>query len=148
MAMIIFGMLSVVLIYLMPKLLPEELENVLPKPTVVDALREFFENTIQIGGFLTVLIASGAIAREIENNTIEILLVRPIRKELIVISKFVSRTLVIVASIFFAAFITWVYSKILGEFPLSKFLTAITPMLFSLILICLVSILISVFSKS
>jgi len=104
--MVIFGMLSVILIYLMPELLPEELKEVFPKPTVIDALREFFENIIQIGGLLTVLIASDAVTREIESNTLEILLVRPIRKEIIPISKFISRTLVIMASIFSAAFIT------------------------------------------
>jgi len=87
--MVIFGMLSVILIYLMPELLPEELKEVLPKPTVIDALKEFFENIIQIGGLLTALMASSAIAKEIESNTLEILLVRPIKKEFIIISKFI-----------------------------------------------------------
>ena len=146
--MVIFGMLSVVLLYLMPELLPEELKEVFPKPTVIDALKEFFDNIIQIGGLLTVLIASGAIAKEIESNTLEILLVRPIKKEFIVISKFISRTLVIMASIFLAALITWIYSKILGEFPLNRFLIAVVPMLSSLIFICSISILVSTFSKS
>lgn len=147
-ALTIFGILSVVLIYLMPELLPEELKEVFPKPTVADAIREFLENTIQIGGFLTALIASGAITKEIENNTLEILLARPIRKEFIIISKFISRILVIITSIFIASLVTWIYSKILGQFPLNQLLIATVPMLFSLILICSISLLISTFSKS
>lgn len=142
------GLLGILLIYMLPALMPPEI--VIP---IQNSAQEVYQTSIgdilQIGTLIVTLLSMDAIAGERERKTLELLLIKPVHRGSIVISKFISRSLIILIAVFGSAIPTWAYTTYLfGELSLSVvILTAITITLL-LVFVCGITITYSILVKS
>lgn len=142
------GLLGILLIYMLPALMPPEI--VIP---IQYSAQEAYQNSIgdilQIGTLIVTLLSMDAVAGERERKTLELLLIKPISRGTIVISKFLSRSLIILIAVLGSAIPTWAYTTYLfGKLSLSAvILTACTITLF-LVFVCGITITYSILAKS
>jgi len=98
------GLLGILLIYMLPALIPPEI--VIP---IQYSAQEAYQNSIgdilQIGTLIVTLLSMDAIAGERERKTLELLLIKPVSRGTIVISKFISRSLIILIAVLGSAFL-------------------------------------------
>jgi ABC-2 type transport system permease protein len=95
----LFGMASPAMAYFMPqmfKAIPgaEQFANLIPKPTVVDALTQYIKNITQFGFILAIFLGMGAVAGEKEHGTASLVLSKPMTRWAFVTSKFTAQVLV------------------------------------------------------
>jgi ABC-2 type transport system permease protein len=95
----LFGMASPAMAYFMPqmfKAIPgaEQFANLIPKPTVVDALTQYSKNITQFGFILAIFLGMGAVAGEKERGTASLVLSKPMTRWAFVSSKFTAQVLV------------------------------------------------------
>lgn len=142
------GLLGILLIYMLPALMPPEM--VIPiQYSAQEAYQTSIGDILQIGTLIVTLLSMDAIAGERERKTLELLLIKPVSRGSIVISKFISRSLIILIAVLGAAIPIWAYTTYLfGELSLSAaILTAFTITLL-LVFICGITITYSILVKS
>jgi ABC-2 type transport system permease protein len=89
----ISGLISPVLAKYTPALIravpniPPALAAMIPDPTVNDAITQYVKNVGQFGLLLVVILTMGAIAQEKERGTAAMLLVKPVRRSAVVLTK-------------------------------------------------------------
>ena len=66
---------------------PPEYANLIPTPTLNDAIVQYVKNSSQFGVFLVLLLTMTAIAQEKERGTAAMLFNKPIRRSVLVLSK-------------------------------------------------------------
>lgn len=93
-----FGILSPITAMYMPEIIgsiseSQNIKIVVPEPTWLDAVTQYVKNLSQMGSFILIIVYMGVIAREKENGILVFLLVKPVKRSIYVMSKYISVTL-------------------------------------------------------
>lgn len=140
------------------KLIPELFKNSeqfkgivfqIPVPTYKDSIDQYIKNLTSMALLVLIFLAAGSVAEEKSRKTLELLLVKPVTKTNVILSKFLTylsvTTLVFVA----ASALFYVYTmSIFGSFDLMRFTLLAFCMLVYILLITSITIFMSTFSKN
>ncbi|MFQ6123603.1 MAG: ABC transporter permease [Candidatus Heimdallarchaeota archaeon] len=142
------GLLGILLIYMLPTLMPPEM--VIPiQYSALEAYQTSIGDILQIGTLIITLLSMDAIAGERERKTLELLLIKPTSRFSIIISKFLSRSLIILVAVLGAAIPTWAYTTYLfGELSLSAVILTAIIITLLLVFVCSITITYSILVKS
>jgi len=115
---LIFGMLSPVMIKYLPEIINSMSDTgglviEMPDPVSNDAIVSYASNISQFGVLMAVLLAMGAIAKEIENGTAAILLSKPVSRLSFIVAKLVSEWLNILLGLLLGSLVCLGYTYIL-----------------------------------
>jgi len=102
----VLGMMSVLVMVLLPNITPEEYRALLPEPSPMLALTDCVGNLWQIGGLVACVIAAASIPAEMERGTMELVLASPVRPWEIIASKYISRDVMIAIAVYTSALAT------------------------------------------
>jgi ABC-2 type transport system permease protein len=117
---LVFGMISPLLAEFMPQILgsvegAEQFADLIPEPTVGDAIGQYVKNVTQFGFLLAILLGMGALAAEKEKGTAAMILSKPMPRWAYVSSKFGSQALVYAVAFLLAAVAAFYYTVFLFE---------------------------------
>jgi len=100
-AFVVFGIVSPVMMKILPKIMPEseEFQVIFKDTTAVSAATQYFDNVTQIISLIVVILAAGAVAGKRSAGFYQILLTKPVRRSEIVASAFVAHALLILAGL-------------------------------------------------
>ena len=108
------GMLNPLTAKLMPKLLSslsaEGITINIPEPSALDSWAQFFKNVPQMGLIVIVIIFSGIMANEYSKGTLIILLTKGLKRETVIISKFITSISMWTLGYWLCAAISYVYT--------------------------------------
>jgi ABC-2 type transport system permease protein len=118
--LVFFGLTSPLLARYTPeliKLVPggEELADVIPEPTVADAVTQYIKNMGQFGVLLALLLTLGAVSQEKERGTAAIVLVKPLPRGVFLAAKSAALALAFTGAIALAAAASYYYTVLLFE---------------------------------
>lgn len=123
------GLISPVLAYYTPQLfklipnLPAGFSQMIPAPSIADAVSQYIKNVSQFGLLLLVALTAGLIAGEKERGTAAMLFLRPVRRANAVLAKWFVWTLIVALGLLVAAMLAFAYTTILFDaLPVGKFL--------------------------
>ncbi len=125
---IFFSILSPVTARYMPEILAMfgETQNIIitiPEATYRDSLLQYIQNFSQIGIMVIIFLLMGSISREKEQGTMSFLLVKPVSRSQILLSKTASAYILMFIGIAAAMLLTGIYTKILfSEIPAAAFI--------------------------
>lgn len=136
----LFGMASPLLAYFMPEIFKsiegaEMFKDLIPEPTVIDAMTQYLKNISQFGFLIAILVGMGSVASEKEKGITEMILHKPLPRWAFILSKFTAQTLVYVAAFFIAEILAYVYILVLFE-PVSFGVFTIINVLLLMWLVC------------
>ena len=103
--LVVFGLASPLLAKLTPDLLksipdmPAGLADMIPEPTLVDAVTQYVKNMSQFGILLALLMAMGVVVQEKERGTAAFFLTRPVSRETFLLAKFTALTIMFTVSL-------------------------------------------------
>lgn len=140
----LFGMASPLLAYFMPEIFKsiegaEMFKDLIPEPTVIDAMTQYLKNISQFGFLIAILVGMGSVASEKEKGITEMILHKPLPRWAFILSKFTAQTLVYVAAFFIAEILAYVYILVLFE-PVSFGVFTIINVLLLMWLVCFTAI--------
>lgn len=116
-----FGLTSPLLAKLTPQLLksipdmPPGLAEIIPEPTLADAVAQYIKNLSQFGILLALLMSMGVVAQEKERGTAALLLSHPLPRSTFLLAKFVALTILFAVNLLLAALGGWYYTLLLFE---------------------------------
>ncbi|KAF0109170.1 MAG: hypothetical protein FD146_214 [Anaerolineaceae bacterium] len=116
-----FGLTSPLLAKFTPELLksipdmPAGLAEMIPAPTVADAVGQYVKNMSQFGILLAVLMSMGAVAQEKERGTAAMMLAHPVSRLDFLMAKFAALAVAFAVSLAVAALGCWYYTLLLFE---------------------------------
>lgn len=119
--LVVFGLGSPLLAKFTPEMLravpgvPPELAQIIPTPTVADAVAQYVKNMSQFGILLALLMAMGMVVGEKERGTAAFFLTRPVSRETFILAKFLALSVTFTASLAIAALGCWYYTYVLFE---------------------------------
>lgn len=116
--LIVFGLLSPVIAKYTPeiiKLIPngEAIAQLVPAPTVMDAVTQYIKNIGQFGIILALLLTMGAVAQEKDKGTAAMMLVKPLPRATFLVAKFTALALLFSAAIAIAGAACYYYTWLL-----------------------------------
>ncbi|MBM3150633.1 MAG: ABC transporter permease [Chloroflexi bacterium] len=120
-ALAAFGLASPLLAKFTPELLksvpdlPAGLADLIPAPTLADAVAQYVKNMSQFGILLAALMSMGAVAQEKERGTAAMILARPVARLEFLLAKFAALALTFTASLALGALGCWYYTLLLFE---------------------------------
>ena len=149
-----FGISSPLLAKFIPDMLPSLMKGQgivfqMPPATWQDAMAQFVKNLSQVGLFVVILLSMGSVAKEKENGTASFLLVKPVSRNLFILSKFSAQLLILfIAQV--VGFLAMVfYTKVFfGAFPIIPFVESTLVVFLYLTVIQFITILFSVLMKT
>ncbi|UCG23542.1 MAG: YhfC family intramembrane metalloprotease [Chloroflexota bacterium] len=117
---LIFGMISPLLAEFTPQLLgslegAEQFADLIPEPSVGDAVGQYQRNITQFGFILAILLGMGAVAGEKEKGTAAMILSKPMPRWAFLTSKFVAQVLVYALAFVLAGAAAYFYTAVLFE---------------------------------
>lgn len=117
---LVFGMISPLLAEFTPQLLgsiegAEQFADLIPEPTVNDAIGQYLKNITQFGFLLAILLGMGAVAAEKEKGTAAMILSKPLPRWAFLGSKFLSQAAVYAIGFALAAVAAYYYTVFLFE---------------------------------
>ena len=120
--MVAFGLASPLMARYTPEILsliPETaiLAEIIPEPTLLDAISQFMENTYQFGFILGILLTMGSFVKEKDLGTVSMILVKPISRSTFILAKFLALAISFLVSIIVASLGAYYYSTILFAPP-------------------------------
>ncbi|MFZ0545989.1 MAG: YhfC family glutamic-type intramembrane protease, partial [Candidatus Promineifilaceae bacterium] len=138
---IVFGMISPLLARFLPQILgsvqgAEQFADLIPEPTIADALGQYIKNLTQFGFILAIVLGMGAVAGEKEKGTAAMILSKPMPRWAFITGKFAAQTIVYLVSFLIAAVSAYYYTYFLfgppaaGPFLLMNALLLIWLMVF------------------
>lgn len=139
--LLLFGLASPVLAKYTPEILrlavpkgqATELLNLIPEPTVADAVAQYVKNTSQFGILLALLMAMGMVALEKDKGTAALMLSKPLPRGVFLLAKFAALGLTFALGILLAGVAGYFYTVLLfGSLSLPAWLG-----LNGLLLLCL-----------
>ena len=151
---VLFGLTSPLLAKFTPELLgsipgAEQFADLIPEPSIADALAQYIKNLTQFGFILAVLLGMGAVAGEKERGTAAMILSKPLPRWAFLLSKFVSQVAVYVLALGIAALGAYYYTFILfGPVDVGSFVLLNLLLLLWLLIFVAVTLLGSVLGKS
>ena len=115
-----FGMSSPLLAKYTPeilKLVPggETFSQLVPEPTVVDAIGQYVKNTSQFGILLALLLSMGIVVQEKEKGTAALMLVKPLPRGVFLLAKFTALGLIFLVGLLIAAIGAYYYTLVLFQ---------------------------------
>lgn len=116
-----FGLASPLLAKLTPQLLkavpdlPPGLAEMIPQPTLADAVAQYLKNLGQFGILLAVLMSMGAVAGEKERGTAAFMLSHPLPRSTFLLAKFVALAILFAVNLALAMLAGWYYTLLLFE---------------------------------
>lgn len=150
-----FGLASPLLAKWTPQLLrtlpdmPPGLAEMIPAPTLADAVAQYIKNLSQFGILLALLMSMGAVAQEKERGTAALVLSHPLPRSTFVLAKFVALTIQFGAALLLAALAGWYYTLLLFEaLPWGAFLALNGLMLLVFLVYIAVTLLCSTLTRS
>ena len=153
--LLLFGLASPLLAKFGPQILRlalpegEEILNLMPPPTVADAVAQYVKNIVQFGVLLAVLMAMGAVALEKDKGTAGLMLVKPIPRSVFLLAKFLALGLTFTAGMILAGVAAYTYTLLLFEpLNLSAWLAANGLMLVSILVYVALTLLCSTLTES
>jgi ABC-2 type transport system permease protein len=119
---VIFGMISPLLARFLPEILgnvegAEQFADLIPEPTIADAIGQYIKNLTQFGLVLAIVLGMGAVAGEKEKGTAAMILSKPMPRWVFITSKFVAQSLVYLISFLIAAISAYYYTYFLFGAP-------------------------------
>ena len=124
---ILFGLSSPLLAYFTPEIMKsipgaEQFANLIPEPSVKDALGQYVKNLNQFGFILAILLGMSAVVSEKEQGTAALILSKPLPRWAFILSKFCAQVLVYLAAFLVAMLGAYYYILILfGSFDFGLF---------------------------
>jgi ABC-2 type transport system permease protein len=120
--LLVFGMASPLLAKLTPELMRmvpggENFLQLIPTPTVNDAIAQYIKNVQQFGLILALLFSMGAVAHEKEKGTAALMLVKPLGRGAFLLGKFIAINLSLLAGLAAAALGGYCYTVFVFEAP-------------------------------
>jgi ABC-2 type transport system permease protein len=117
---LVFGMISPLLAEFTPQLLgniegAEQFADLVPDPTLNDAIGQYVRNITQFGFLLAIILGMGAVAAEKEKGTAAIVLSKPLPRWAFLNSKFASQALTYALGFTLAAVAAYFYTLVLFE---------------------------------
>jgi ABC-2 type transport system permease protein len=118
---LITGILSPVLAKYTPELLksipnlPAGLADIIPEPSVADSLAQYLKNTEQFGVLLVILLTMGTVVQEKERGTAAMLLVKPVDRSAVIMAKWLSGMLALLAGLLVDGLACLAYTVLLFE---------------------------------
>ena len=119
--LLVFGLASPLLAKYGPEMirlaLPEgqQILDLIPAPSVADAVSQYLKNMSQFGILLAVLMTMGAVAREKDIGTAAMILVKPMPRGVFLAAKMVASSLTFAIGIFLAGAACYYYTALLFE---------------------------------
>jgi ABC-2 type transport system permease protein len=119
--LVLFGLASPLLAKVTPDLLrsipdlPPGLADVIPEPSLVDAITQYIKNMSQFGILLAVLMSMGAITQEKERGTAVMVLTHPVSRLSFLLAKFIALAFMFTTCLLLAALGCWYYTLLLFE---------------------------------
>ncbi len=119
--LIIFGLSSPLLAKVTPEILrsvpnlPAGLADIIPDPSLTDAVAQYVKNMSQFGILLAVLMSMGAVAQEKERGTAALMLTHPVGHASFLLAKFSALALTFTLSLAIAMLGCWYYTLLLFE---------------------------------
>jgi len=150
----LFGLVSPLLAYFMPEILgsvegAEMFADLIPEPTVYDAVTQYIKNITQFGFLIAILLGMGAVSGEKERGTAELILSKPLPRWAFVLSKFTAQVISYFAAFAAAASGGYLYIRILfGEVSLGGFVAVNLLLLLWLLTFAAITLLASVVGSS
>jgi ABC-2 type transport system permease protein len=149
------GLISPVLAYYTPQLfkmipdLPAGFANMIPEPSMADAVGQYVKNVSQFGLLLLVALTAGLVAGEKERGTAAMLFVRPVRRTSAVLAKWGVWTLILALGLVVAGALALAYTTVLFELmPVGKFMLMNALMLLSFLPYLSLALLASALARS
>lgn len=97
----------------------------LPDPTYVDAYLQWTKNLSQIVLFAVIIMFGGAISSEKRSGTAAIVLAKPLSRPAFVLAKFISQSVLVVASVTIGGLLTWgATAAVFGKAPATPLMQA------------------------
>jgi ABC-2 type transport system permease protein len=126
---VLFGLASPLLAKVTPELLrsipdmPPGLAELVPSPSLADAVGQYVKNMSQFGILLAVLMSMGTVTQEKERGTAAMLLAHPLPRLTFLLAKFTALGITFAISLALAALGCWYYTLLLFEaLPVGAFL--------------------------
>jgi ABC-2 type transport system permease protein len=118
----VFGMLSPLFAKMTPQLLGmlpggEQFVNLMPSPTMSDAVTQYVKNISQFALLLAIFVTMGAVAQEREKGTAVMILVKPLSRSTFLFAKLLALALTFVIAIALAAVAGYYYTLFLFGAP-------------------------------
>jgi ABC-2 type transport system permease protein len=119
--LIVFGLGSPLLAKVTPEILrsvpnlPAGLADIIPDPSLPDAVAQYVKNMSQFGILLAVLLSMGTVAQEKERGTAALMLTHPVGHATFLLAKFAALGITFALSLVVAALGCWYYTLLLFE---------------------------------
>ncbi|MBK7918241.1 MAG: YhfC family intramembrane metalloprotease [Chloroflexi bacterium] len=115
---LLFGLMSPLLAKFTPQMLTmvegaEQFANLIPQPTINDAMTQYIKNITQFGFIIAILVGMGAVAGEKERGTAALILSKPMPRWAFLLSKFVAQAMLYAVAFLLAALATYYYTLVL-----------------------------------
>jgi len=127
--LVAFGLTSPLLAKFTPELLksipniPAGLAEMIPTPSMVDAIEQYVKNMGEFGVLLALLMTMGVVAQEKERGTAAMMLTHPVSRLNFLLAKFTALGITFVVSMAVAALGCWYYTLLLfGAVPLGPYI--------------------------
>lgn len=133
------------------KLLPNgaAMAQLIPRPTIMDAVRQYLKNVSQFGVVLALLVTMGAVVQEKDRGTAAMMLVKPLPRATFLGAKFAALTVMFSLSLAGAALAAYYYTTLLFHAPSpSRWLALNALTLVYIMLYVAITLLCSVVAKS
>jgi ABC-2 type transport system permease protein len=93
-----FSAVSPISAFFMPEIMKsisetQNLQIILPEPTWLDSIQQYIKNITQICTFIAIIIFMGFISKEKESGTLVFLFVKPVKRDLYILSKYTAITI-------------------------------------------------------
>ncbi|MEW6180313.1 MAG: ABC transporter permease [Chloroflexota bacterium] len=118
----LFGLLSPLLAYFTPQILgavpgAEAIGELIPPPTVMDAIGQYIKNLSQFAILFAILLPMGAVSNEKERGTAALVLSKPLPRGAFLMAKAAAFGLVFALSLLIAGLAGYYYTGLLFEYP-------------------------------
>ncbi len=119
--LIFFGLTSPLVAKVLPQVLTSylpqgaEIAQIIPSPTVKDAITQYIKNMTQFGVIVAVLLGMGAVAQEKDKGTAAMMLVKPLPRGSFLFAKFLGLAAIFGISIIVAGIGSYYYTMLLFE---------------------------------
>ncbi len=121
--LVVFGLTSPLMARYLPEIIRglggqqmmEELAQMIPPPTVADAVGQYVKNCFQFGVILALLVPMGAVVGEKDRGTAPLLLSKPVSRAAFLLAKFVAVAAVFLVGILLAALGAYCYTGVLFQ---------------------------------
>ncbi len=116
----VFGLASPLLAKFMPEIMKtvpgaEFIADIIPAPTLVDAVTQYLKNLTQFGLLLAVLVAMGMVSGEKDKGTAALVMAKPLSRTAFLLAKAAALALCFAIALLLAAVAGWYYTFLLFE---------------------------------